>query len=103
MKHVLLSADSEISLYSVPDEVADNLRQYCCEFCCNWLYQSPNAAKYRVKMGDVIGVCYNEKDFIDYLNQYICKEASTLITTFENVYDTNKLPKEYITLPYFKF
>ena len=54
-------------------------------------------------MGDVIGVCYNEKDFIDYLNQYICKEASTLITTFENVYDTNKLPKEYITLPYFNF
>lgn len=103
MKRVLLSADGEISVFNVPDEVADNLEQYCLEFCRDWLHKSPNAEKYRTKMGDVIGVCFNEKDFIDYLNQYICKEASTLITTFENVYDTNKLPKEYITLPYFNF
>lgn len=103
MKHVLLSADSEISLYSVPDEVADNLRQYCCEFCCNWLYQSPNAAKYRVKMGDVIGVCYNEKDFIDYLNQYVCKEQSRLIAVLTDVYCEDEVPREYAGLPYFTF
>lgn len=103
MKNILLSADSEISVFAVPDKVADNLKQYCLEFCCNWLYKSPDAAKYRVKIGKVIGVSYTEKDFIEYLNQYICKEPSVLITTLANVYDENKLPKEYIGLPYFNF
>lgn len=103
MKNILLSADNEISVFSVPDEVADNLEQYCLEFCCNWLHKSPNAAKYRVKMGAVIGVCYNENDFIDYLNQYICDEQSRRITTLIDVYDKNALPEEYVELPYFNF
>lgn len=103
MKNVLLSADSEISVFSVPDEVADNLEKYCLEFCCHWLHESPDAAKYRVKMGGEVGVCYNEKDFIDYLNQYICVEMSVLITTLTNVYEENKLPEEFIGLPYFNF
>lgn len=72
MKRILFSADSEISVFAVPDRVADHLEQYCLEFCSNWLHKSPDAEKYRVKTGDTIGVCYNEKDFIDYLNQYIC-------------------------------
>ena len=54
-------------------------------------------------MGDTAGVCYSEKDFIDYLNQYICDEQSTLIATFANVYSEENLPKEYIGLPYFNF
>lgn len=103
MKNVLLSADSEISVFSVPDEVADNLEKYCLEFCGHWLHESADAAKYRVKMGGVVGVCYNEKDFIDYLNQYICAEESVLVTTLTNVYEENKLPVKYIGLPYFNF
>lgn len=103
MKNVLLSADNEISVFSVPNEVADNLEQYCLEFCSNWLHKSPEAAKYRVEMGNMIGVCYSEKDFIDYLNQYICDEQSRLITTFVDVYDKNILPQEYVRLPYFNF
>ena len=103
MKKVLLSADREISVCSVPDQVADHLEKYCLEFCCDWLYQSPDASKYRVQMGDTVGVCYDEKDFIDYLNQYICEEQSTLIATLTNVYDEENLPEEYIGLPYFNF
>ncbi len=103
MKRVLLSADGEISVFIVPDKVADNLEQYCLEFCCKWLYQSPDAEKYRVKMGDVIGVCYNEKDFIEYLNQYICDEKSALIATLTGVYVGTDFPEEYIGLPYFNF
>ena len=103
MKNVLLSAASAISLFSVPDKVADNLEKYCLDFCCDWLHKSPDAAKYRVQMGDTAGVCYSEKDFIDYLNQYICDEQSTLIATFANVYSEENLPKEYIGLPYFNF
>lgn len=103
MKHILLSADGEISVFSVPDKVADHLEQYCMEFCCHWLHESPDAAKYRVKMGDEIGVCYCEKDFIEYLNQYICDEKSTLVARLEGVYVGDKLPEEYAGLPYFNF
>ena len=103
MKRVLLSADSEISVFSVPDRVADNLEQYCSEFCCNWLFESPEAAKYRVKMGGMTGVCYSEKDFIEYLNQYICDETSALVTGLPGVYGKDDLPEEYAGLPYFNF
>ena len=103
MKCVLLSADSEISVFSVPDQAADHLEQYCLEFCCNWLHKSPDAAKYRVKMGNLIGVCYSEMDFIDYLNQYIFEEQSSLITSLVNVYCEDELPVEYQGLPYFNF
>lgn len=103
MKNILLSADSEISVFSVPDKVADNLKKYCLDFCCDWLHKSPDAAKYRVQMGDTVGVCYTEKDFIDYLNQYICDEQSVLVSTLTAVYREKDLPKEYIGLPYFNF
>ena len=100
MKYVLLSADGEISVFAVPDEIANNLEKYCLEFCHEWLHKSPDAAKYRVKIG---GGFYNEKDFIDYLNQYVCEEQSTLIATLAGVYDEDSLPEEYIGLPYFNF
>ena len=103
MKRILLSADSEISVFIVPDEVADNLEQYCSEFCCHWLHESPDAEKYREKMGNMIVICYSEKDFIDYLNQYICDENSTLVTTLSGVYNQKQLPDEYAGLPYFNF
>ena len=93
MKNVLLSADSEISVFSVPDKVADNLEIYCLEFCDNWLRKSPNAAKYRVKMNGMTV----------YLNQYVCDEPSKLITTITGVYDKDELPPKYTSLPYFNF
>lgn len=103
MKRVLLSADSEISVFSVPDDVADHLEEYCLEFCCNWLFKSPAAAKYRVQMGGTVGVCYSEKDFIEYLNQSICSEKSVLVTSLTGVYSEDELPEEYVGLSYFNF
>lgn len=103
MKNVLLSAYSEISVFSVPDKVADNLEKYCLEFCDNWLRKSPNAAKYRLKMNGMTVCCYSEKDFIDYLNQYVCDEPSKLIMTITGVYYKDKLPPKYASLPYFDF
>ncbi len=70
MKNVILSADGDRVVYSVPDDVADNLDRYCNQFCNEWLHTSPNAKKYRVE--DV--VCYNEADFIDYLNKWVYKQ-----------------------------
>lgn len=98
MKNILLSADGEISVFTVPDKIADNLEQYCIEFR-DWLHKSPDAAKYRTK----VGVCYNEKDFIEYLNQYKCDEQSALITTLADVYVGDKLPDRYTGLPHFNF
>ena len=66
MKNVIISADGDRMVYPVPDIVADNLDEYCIEFCDKWLRTSPHAKKYRVN-----GVlCYNERDFIEYLNRF---------------------------------
>ena len=61
MKDVILSADGDRVVYLVPDAVADNLDEYCLEFCSDWLRNSPDAERYRVGAG----VCYTESDSID--------------------------------------
>ena len=65
MKPVLLSADSEIFAYMVPNEVADHLIDYCENFL-DWNSKP----------------CYTEKDFIDYLNTKVFSDTkSWLIET----------------------
>lgn len=73
MKNVILSADGPSKVYSVPDAVADDLERFCLDFS-DWLYSSPDAAKYRV--GD--GVCYNEADFIEYLNTWVFPDTPSV-------------------------
>jgi len=97
VKNVLLSADNMPSVYSVPDEVAENLRQYCIEFCDNWLVDSPHAKKYHVQGV----VCYSEKDFIEYLNKWIFPNMpSVFIETLRSMKDINGKYKGY---DYFNF
>ena len=67
MKNVIISADGDRMVYSVPNIVADNLTEYCIEFCHRWLRTSSHAKKYRINGG----LCYNERDFIEYLNRFI--------------------------------
>ena len=71
MKDVILWADGDYMLYSVPDAVAGDLDGYCMEFCGEWLWKSPHAERYRRDLNGVTGVCYNEEDFILYLNQWV--------------------------------
>ncbi len=100
MKEIILSADGDSVVYLVPDAVADNLNEYCNEFCCNWLWKSPDAKRFRKGRG----VCYNEADFIDYLNKYIFPAQKSVLV--KNLGWTNlgkKLPPEYKLLPYFNF
>ena len=100
MKKVILSADGNSIVYLVPDDVADNLEEYCLEFCSNWLRYSPDAEKYR-KDGIL---CYTERDFIDYLNAYVFPECESKIV--ENLGWTNlgdNLPERYKNYPYFNF
>ncbi len=100
MKEVILSADSESTVYSVPDAVADDLRGYCIEFCDSWLHNSPDAEKYR--RGGC--VCYTEADFIAYLNQYVFpQEKSVKVKNLGWIGQRSELPAEYAGCPYFNF
>jgi hypothetical protein len=78
MKYVLLSADSNPSVFSVPDVVYDELENYSTTFYDKWLHENPDAAECRT--GNV--VCYNETDFIKYLNNWVFPdEQSGLVET----------------------
>lgn len=95
MKEIILSADGDSILYLVPDVVADNLREYCIEFCDNWLWSSPHAKQYRTKQG----VCFNEADFIDYLNLYVFPDQQSKF--IKNL--GKNIPPKYKSFPYFNF
>ncbi len=100
MKEIILSADGDSTVYLVPDDVADNLKKYCFEFCDQWLWTSPEAKRYRTQHG----VCFNESDFIDYLNKYLFPAQKSVFV--KNIGWTElgkKLPPEYQDLPYFNF
>ena len=100
MKNVVLSADGDRKVYSVPDVVADNLEKYCMEFCTKWLWESPDAEKYRT------GSCvyYNEDDFIEYLNTWLFPdEKSVLIKNLRWIDIGDTLPKPFDKCPKFNF
>ncbi len=100
MKNVVLSADGDRKVYSVPDVVADHLEEYCNEFCCVWLRTSPDAEKYRKKQG----LCYNEDDFIKYLNTYkFPEEPSVLVENLGWIDYDCLLPEKYRNYPDFNF
>jgi hypothetical protein len=104
MKNVLLSADGDISVYEVPDIVAENLEKYCVDFFYKWLEESPDAAKHR-GLSDSdgnIGLCFNEVDFIEYLNTWVFPDnLSRLVMTFDG--DIANVPKEYAGCNWFNF
>lgn len=100
MKEIILSCDAESYVYLVPKEVADNLYEYCAEFGNVWLFRSPDAERFR----DGDGVCFDEKDFIDYLNKYIFpNQKSTLVKNLGWTNLGKRLPFKYRKHPYFNF
>ena len=91
MKYVLLSADTRPSVYSVPDIVADNLKEYCLEFEY-WLQESPHAANYR-------DGGFDETDFVRYLNEWVFPDQpSTLVKTLGW-----RVPRKYRNYERFNF
>ena len=100
MKEIILSADGDSMVYLVPKAVADNLKKYCIEFSDKWMKTSPKAKCYRTKHG----YCYNEADFIDYLNKYIFPEQKSVFIKNLGWTDLGEnLPVEYQKHPYFNF
>ena len=107
MKNILLSHDSELYVYSVPDIVADNLNEYCCEFD-KWLWTSPHAKEHRIDIaeenGGGLGVCFNAHDFIKYLNSWIFPDnPSLLVETLNYVWDASEAPEKYKHCKWFNF
>ena len=100
LKNVVISADGDRKVYSVPNVVADNLEEYCNEFCCVWLVNSPDAKMYR-KKGCLM---YNEEDFIDYINKYkFPNELSTFVENLGWIDFDSPLPEKYKDCPEFNF
>ena len=96
MKPIILSADGDSVVYQVPDRVAEHLEEYCIQFCDRWLRNSPHARKYRIQGG----FCYNEADFIEYLNRYVFPEEPSVMVENLGWTELGKdLPEEYRAPP----
>lgn len=101
MKNIIINADGDRMLYFVPDAVADNLKEYCYKFI-KWMENDPKAVKYRVPHKGGYALCYDESDFIEYLNtECFPKEQSSLVKSL-GAFDMT-IPKEYEKVPKFNF
>ncbi len=95
----MISADNNPSVYSVPNIVADNLKEYCMEHFYKWLDQSPKAKKYRIGGG----YCFDETVFIEYLNIIFPNEKSVLIETLGWIKNERDIPNRYKGCEWFNF
>ena len=88
MKNVIISADGDRMVYAVPNIVADNLTEYCIEFCDKWLRTSAY-----------------ERDFIEYLNRFkFPQEPSVFIENLGPIgIDELPIPERYKDCPMFHF
>jgi len=109
IKHVLLSADSEPSVYLVPDIVAFNLRDYCMEFL-SCLYRHEDDRAYEIidnthcPSDNDNSVSYDETGFIYWLNhEKFPNEPAIWVETLDWDVFENKLPRVYQDCPYFNF
>ncbi len=99
MQNVILSADSERYLYSVPDKVAQNLEKYCQHFQCVWLPNSIDAKKIIKNRNR-----YNETHFILYLNTFVFPDEQSIKVKNLGWIDFEKsLPEEYKNIPCYNF
>ena len=102
MREVLLSHDSKVLVYSVPDEVAEHLEQYCLDFACNWIWKNPNGAKLLQNIRGMTVAVYGAPDFIDYLNEWVFPQQHSSLIKQLDCYNY-ELPEEYQKYPQFNF
>ena len=102
MEEVILSADDKAKIYSVPAEVAHNLQKYCLDFAADWIWHGPESAKFLQKHRNQYVACYNDADFIEYLNKWVFPEQPSTLVKELDCYDY-ELPEEYKKYPQFNF
>lgn len=95
MKYILLSTDGPISLYEVPDRIAEDLTKYCVEFC-DWAHNGPKAKKFRKG-------CFPEQKFIIYLNSIVGPNDPYKAKFIKMLGYIHEIPEQYKDLPYFNF
>lgn len=103
MAEVVLSHDSQPMVYSVPAEVAANLREYCTDFADSWVWHGPENERFLKPFGKgQVGAVFGAPDFIDYLNRWAFPDRpSKLLRVLD--FDLDRLPAEYDSLPRFNF
>lgn len=102
MRQVLLSHDGPVQVYLVPDEVAENLEQYCWEFSGNWIWHNPNGAKLLKEVNGMQVAFYGAPDFIDYLNEWVFPQQPSKLVAQLDCYD-DEIPEEYKDCPQYNF
>ena len=102
MKEVILSSDGDLSLYLVSAEVADNLIDVCNEFASEYVWHGPNNGKFLRLCGKQYVACFTEKDFIEYLNDYLCPQCKSVKLKTLGSFDDG-VPAQYQNLPWFNF
>lgn len=102
MKEVILSHDSEATIYLVPDEVADNLDKYCWEFAADWLWKSPHAKRYHEISSGIEIVRYGAPDFIEYLNEWVFPDQPSMLVRGLGCY-SYEIPEKYRNYPRYNF
>ncbi len=99
LKKVILSADSNRYLYSVPDKVADNLENYCQYFANEWMINSLDRKMIVKKRNH-----FDQTHFILYLNRFLFpNEQAYLIKDLGWIDYETPMPKEYAGIPFFNF
>lgn len=101
MKEIILSADGELSLYSVPADVADNLADFCIKFATEYVWHGPNAKFLRL-CGEQYVAIYDDKDFIDYLNEELYPQMRSKKIETVGSFDDG-IPSKYKNIPWFNF
>jgi len=103
MKEVILNHDSEAMLYLVPDEVADNLDQYCWDFAADWIWNGPEKEKFLHETGSgLMGAVFGAPDFIDYLNRWAFPDQPSKLVKGLGCYDY-EIPEVYQAYPKYHF
>lgn len=100
MKNVILSADNEVKLYSVPAIVADNLDRYCWDFAASWVWHGPESGKYLKLFGSHYVAVFNESHFIDYLNKWLFPDQPS---AFVKALGSYEIPEEHKDYPRYNF
>ena len=102
MKHLILSADGDRLVYLVPDDVADHPGKYVDLFY-HWMKESKQAKHLRRRMGAQIGYCFNEQDFVDWLNHRKFRDTPCVFVANLGLINPRDFPEEYRNCPWFNF
>ncbi|SCX08450.1 hypothetical protein SAMN02910339_01212 [Lachnospiraceae bacterium YSD2013] len=85
MKNVILSADGELKVYSVPDKIERELEEICMEFSRE-------------------GGCFDEEDFVEWLNRYKYPyQKSEFVENIGFINDEKDIPAKYRECKWFNF